>query len=93
MTTSNDNDIADSNYIKEFNLKKKILVVLGGGGHTAQMIRLVDMLGDKHFYLLAILNMKIEIHRRLNPIMKVKKICLLSFKNRLKEVHIFCAHT
>lgn len=31
-------------------MKKKILVVLGGGGHTAQIIRIVDMLGDKYLY-------------------------------------------
>ena len=31
-------------------MKKKILVVLGSGGHTAQMIRLVVMLGDKYSY-------------------------------------------
>ncbi len=30
--------------------KKTILVVLGRGGHTAQMLRLVDLLGDQYEY-------------------------------------------
>jgi len=29
----------------------KILVVLGSGGHTAQMLRLVDLLGDRFEYV------------------------------------------
>jgi UDP-N-acetylglucosamine:LPS N-acetylglucosamine transferase len=31
-------------------LKKKVLVVLGGGGHTTQMLKLVDLLGDSFEY-------------------------------------------
>jgi len=31
-------------------MKKTILVVLGSGGHTAQILRLVNLLGDKYDY-------------------------------------------
>ena len=30
--------------------KKKFLVVLGGGGHTLQMIKLLDLLGKRYIY-------------------------------------------
>lgn len=31
-------------------MKMKLLIVLGGGGHTAQMLKLVDLLGKKYQY-------------------------------------------
>ncbi len=31
-------------------MKRKVLVVLGMGGHTAQILRLVEMLGDNYEY-------------------------------------------
>lgn len=30
--------------------KKKILVILGSGGHTAQMLKLLELLGDQYKY-------------------------------------------
>ena len=34
--------------------KKKVLVVLGSGGHTAQMLKLLKLLGDKYEYEYAV---------------------------------------
>ncbi len=31
-------------------MKKKILAVLGSGGHTAQMLKLLNLFGDKYVY-------------------------------------------
>jgi len=31
-------------------MKKKVLIVLGSGGHTAQMLRLLKLLGDRYEY-------------------------------------------
>lgn len=40
----------------EVKMKKNVLCVLSGGGHTAQMIRLINLIGEKYLYEYVILN-------------------------------------
>jgi len=69
--------------------KKKIcLIVLGRGGHTAQILRLVDRLGNKYAYEYVVgkedqvsekqIKYKGKVHRMLNPrLMKHKSLIIV----------------
>lgn len=79
---------------------KKIMVILSGGGHTEQMLKLIDMLGNKFEYIYIICEddkiseKRIEIkgkiykiRRPLYPTSNVEKSKFVnSFSNSLKNI-------
>jgi len=55
--------------------KLKVMIVLGGGGHTAQMIKLVELLGERYEYIYVVsYNDKLSISK----IKREGRICYLS---------------
>lgn len=72
--------------------KEKIMIVLGSGGHTAQMLKLVDLLGKKHDYeyILAkedsLSEKKIKIKGKISKIKRTREIGENIFSAILKQI-------
>jgi len=70
----------------------KFMIVLGTGGHTAQMLRLVNLLGDKHQYEYVIgkddnfSEKKIKIKGKIFRIRKTREIKESIAKSILKQL-------
>ncbi len=72
-------------------MKRKVLVVLGMGGHTAQILRLIDLLGEKYDYEYIIghddrtssakIKFKGNVHTMRNPRLMEDKSLLKVTKN------------
>jgi UDP-N-acetylglucosamine:LPS N-acetylglucosamine transferase len=57
-------------------VKKKLLIILGGGGHTAQMIRLIEVLGDQYIYFYVVNNTDNISYKKIRISGKIFKISL-----------------